>query len=94
MKSLFEIICESEPQNDILVESKAEEIATILKENNLEEGFIGTVLGGIAGMTAGAAIMKAVCKTLGLEKGVLYDVLTSKMVCAAAGAAIGNNLKI
>ena len=35
MKTLFEMICESEQQNDILVESKAEEIATILKENNL-----------------------------------------------------------
>jgi hypothetical protein len=36
--------------------------------------------------------MKAVCKALGLEKGMIYDLLTSKLVCGIAGAAIGNNM--
>lgn len=94
MKDLKEHI---EEQQQMLIESKADEISNAIKESikngeELDEGFFGTLLGGVAGMTAGAAIMKAVCKTLGIEKGLIFDLLTSKVVCAAAGAAIGNNL--
>jgi hypothetical protein len=35
--------------------------------------------------------MKAVCKALGIEKGMIYDLLTSKLVCGIAGAAIANH---
>jgi hypothetical protein len=36
--------------------------------------------------------MKAICKALGVEKGMIYDLLTSKLVCGIAGAAIANNM--
>ena len=79
-------------QRELLIESKSDEIAKMLKEGQeIDEGFFSTVLGGLAGVTLGASIMKAVCKALGLEKGMIYDLLTSKLVCGIAGAAIANH---
>lgn len=90
MTSLYENITE---ERRLLIESKSDEIAKALKEGQeIDEGFFSTVLGGLAGVTAGASIMKAVCKALGLEKGLVYDLLTSKLVCGIAGAAIANNM--
>ena len=90
MKNLQEHITES---REMLIESKSEEIAKALLEGQqLDEGFFSTMLGGLAGVTVGAAVMKAVCKAIGLEKGILYDTLTSKLVCGIAGAAIANNI--
>jgi uncharacterized membrane protein YeaQ/YmgE (transglycosylase-associated protein family) len=90
MTSLYENITE---ERRLLIESKSDEIAKALKEGQeIDEGFFSTVLGGLAGVTAGASIMKAVCKALGLEKGLVYDLLTSKLVCGIAGAAIANNI--
>lgn len=78
-------------QKEALIESKSSEIASAINEGAVDEGFLSSIIGGLAGMTAGASVMKAVCKALGIEKGIIYDMLTSKMVCAAAGAAIANN---
>lgn len=89
MNTLYENITK---EKALLIESKSEEIAKMIKEGNIDEGFLGALVGGLAGLTAGATIMKAVCKALGLEKGILYDMLTSKIICAAAGAAIGKNI--
>lgn len=90
MKSLSEQIIE---QRELLIESKSDEIAQAIKEGQeIDEGFLATMLGGLAGITAGASIMKAVCKALGLEKGLIYNLLTSKLVCGVAGAAIANNI--
>ena len=36
--------------------------------------------------------MKAVARVLGVEKGILYDLLTSKVCCAAIGAVMGNRI--
>ena len=38
------------------------------------------------------AIMKAVCGALGVERGVLYDLLTSKLVNTAVGGKLGLRL--
>lgn len=90
MKSIHEQIIED---RELLIEQKSDEIAQAIKEGQeIDEGFFSAVLGGLAGVTVGASIMKAVCKALGLEKGMIYDLLTSKMVCGIAGAAIANNL--
>ena len=90
MKNLYEQIKE---QKEMLIESKSDELAQmILEGQEINEGFFGTLLGGLAGVTIGATVMKAVCKALGLEKGMIYDLLTSKLVCGIAGAAIANNL--
>ena len=72
-----------------VVDEVSDKLAKAIKENNVDEGFIGSLVGGLAGATIGASIMKAVCKALGVTEGPLYNTLTSRAVCAVAGAAIG-----
>ena len=62
------------------------------KENNIpiEEGILGAIVGGVAGMTMGPAIMKAVCKCLGVdEKGQFGQLLTSRLMLTALGTYMG-----
>lgn len=93
MKNLKQHINEITEQKQLLIESKSDELAKmILEGQEINEGLFSTLLGGLAGVTIGATVMKAVCKALGLEKGMIYDLLTSKLVCGIAGAAIANNL--
>lgn len=90
MTNLYEHITK---EKQMLIETKSNELANMIKEGKeINEGFLSTFVGGLAGITIGSTIMKAVCKALGLEKGPIYDLLTSKLVCGIAGAAIGNNL--
>ena len=72
------------------------ESAEIAKEENvpledvLDEGIFGALVGGIAGATVGPAIMKAVCKVLGIsETGTLGNLLTSRVVLAAICGELG-----
>ncbi len=56
----------------------------------LEEGILGGIVGGIAGATLAPAIMKTICKILGIqENGTLGQLLTSKLVLGAMGAQLG-----
>ena len=56
----------------------------------LEEGLLGGIVGGIAGATLAPAIMKSICKILGIqENGTLGQLLTSKLVLSAIGAQLG-----
>lgn len=59
------------------------------KEEELYEG----VFGGIVGFLAGPSVGKIVARALGLEKGILYDLITSRLVSAAIGSAIQKELK-
>lgn len=59
------------------------------KDENLYEG----VFGGIIGFLAGPSVGKIVARALGLEKGILYDLITSRLVSAAIGNAIQKELK-
>ena len=64
------------------------------KENNipLDEGIIGALTGGLIGATVGPAVMKAVCKILGVdERGQSGSLLTSRMMTTALGATMGWN---
>ena len=72
------------------------ESAEIAKKENLplkdvlDEGIFGSLVGIAAGATIGPAIMKAVCKVLGIdEKGVLGNLMTSRVVLAAMGSQLG-----
>lgn len=90
MKTIQETI---EEQREMIVEAKSDELAQMIQSGaEIDEGVLGTLLGGLAGLTAGAAIMKAVCKSLGLKEGLMYNLLTSKVICGVAGAAIGNKI--
>ena len=62
------------------------------KENNipLDEGIGKAILGAAAGVTVGPAIMKAVCRVLGIsETGALGNLMTSRLVLTALGGYLG-----
>lgn len=62
------------------------------KENNipLDEGIGKAILGAAAGVTVGPAIMKGVCKVLGIsETGALGNLMTSRLVLTALGGYLG-----
>ena len=68
------------------------QILTEAKENNipLDEGIGKAILGATAGVTVGPAIMKAVCKVLGIsEGGALVNLMTSRLVLTALGGYLG-----
>jgi len=55
----------------------------------MDEGLFTALLGGVAGSTIGPAIMKAVCRVLGIsEQGSLGKLLTSSLVLGALGAEL------
>ena len=56
----------------------------------IEEGIIGALVGGIAGVTLAPSLMKAVCKVLGVDtKGQFGSLLTSRLVLGAVCAELG-----
>ena len=62
------------------------------KENNipLDEGIGKAILGAAAGVTVGPAIMKSVCKVLGIsETGALGNLMTSRLVLTALAGYLG-----
>jgi hypothetical protein len=77
-----------------LEESQRQEVQDILvkfgdkKINELDEGILGSILGGLTGFVVGPAIGKVIANALGIEKGIIYDMLTSRLVGAALGSAI------
>lgn len=58
------------------------------KIKDMDEGLIGKILGGITGFVIGPSIGKVIANSLGIEKGIIYDMLTSRLVGAALGSAI------
>lgn len=56
----------------------------------MDEGLFTALLGGVAGATIGPAIMRAICKILGIsETGTLGKLMTSSLVLAALGSELG-----
>jgi len=55
---------------------------------DLDEGILSSIVGGAAGFLVGPALGKAIAKALGVQKGILFDMLTSRLVTTALGAAI------
>lgn len=57
------------------------------------EGFFGSIFGGLAGFALGKTVGKMIAKVLGIApKGVMYDLLTSRLVGAALGVALGKKV--
>lgn len=74
-------------QYDSIIETlqKAKE-----EQRPINEGLFSSILGGVAGMSFGPAVMKAVCKALGVDvKGTFGSLLTSRLVLTAVGTEIG-----
>ena len=60
-------------------------------EELTNEGFLGSIFGGLTGFALGKTIGKTVAKVLGIHRGIFYDLLTSRLVGAGLGAAIGKS---
>ena len=73
----------------IEVENASEQIAELIKNGALDEGIIKSLVGGLTGATIGPSIGKAICKALGIERGLLYDLFTSRIFTTAVAAYIG-----
>lgn len=58
-------------------------------EECIKEGILGGLVGAITGATFGPAVGKAICDALGITRGVLYDLFTSKLVTGAICAKLG-----
>lgn len=58
-------------------------------DGTMDEGFFGKILGGVTGFLVGPTLGKVIAKALGIEKGVLFDMFTSRLVSTALGSAIG-----
>ena len=71
------------------VENTSEQIAEMIKKGEIDEGAIGSLIGGLTGVTIGPSIGKAVCKALEIEKGLLYDLFTSRIFTTAVASYIG-----
>ncbi len=57
------------------------------------EGLFGSIFGGLAGFALGKTVGKMIAKVLGINnKGVMYDMLTSRLVGAALGIALGKKI--
>lgn len=87
-KHEVEHLTESEVQQ---AERVYTEFSQVLREHgieNLDEGILGSIFGGIAGFVVGPAVGKVIANALGIEKGVLFDMLTSRLVGTALGASL------
>ena len=56
---------------------------------DMDEGFFGSIAGGLTGMTIGPAIGRAICKALGITSGMLYNLFTSRLFTTAVATYIG-----
>lgn len=76
-------IFEAEKAYDVILEK-------IKNGEEIEEGFLGGLIGGATGFLVGPAIGKAICTALGIkEDGVLGKLLTSRLVTTSIGIALG-----
>lgn len=93
-RTLNEFITLSDSDFQFLNESERQEVQEILKKfgdkkiNELDEGILGSILGGLTGFIVGPSIGKVIANSLGIDKGIIYDMLTSRLVTAALGSAI------
>lgn len=60
--------------------------------SKLDEAFFGKLLGGVAGFLVGPTIGRIIANALGIDKGILYDMFTSRLVSTALGSAIAKSV--
>lgn len=99
-KELEALMNESVDQNsideaiDAFIKKANEEGYTLqqLQEELANEGFIGSILGGLTGFALGQAVGRMVANALGVEKGLLFDLMTSRIIGAAIGYHLGKRI--
>lgn len=65
-------------------------VEKLQKGEPIDEGLLGSIIGGTAGLLVGPAIGRAICRALGIEEnGTLGKLLTSRLVTTAIGIALG-----
>ena len=93
-KPISEYIKLNESDFSYMNESEKQEVQEILvkfgdkKVSELDEGILGSILGGLTGLVVGPAIGRVIANSLGIDRGIIYDLLTSRLVGAALGSAI------
>ena len=84
-----ELTEEEERQIDIAVDNFVSEYMDsdkdieTLQHEIMNEGLLGSILGGLTGFALGKSVGKIIAKVLGIQKGIFYDLLTSRLVGAA-----------
>jgi len=63
-----------------------------LNEEVTNEGLLGSIIGGLTGFALGKSVGVMIARVLGVEKGIFYDLLTSRLVGAALGASLGKRI--
>lgn len=89
MKKISDEYCELNESQMQLVNESADKIAEILSKGEIDEGILGGIIGGLTGMTMGPAIGKAICKALGIQSGMLYNLLTSRAFTTMVASYLG-----
>ena len=92
MKTLEEVANEQNQINESFIYDDMIQKLQEAKEAGtpIDEGLIGALVGGIAGVTIAPSIMKAVCKILGVDpKGQFGSLITSRLVLGALCAEMG-----
>lgn len=89
MKKISEEVEQLNESQLLEVENTSEQIAELIKNGQIDEGIIKSLIGGLTGATIGPSIGKAICKALGIERGLLYDLLTSRIFTTAVASYIG-----
>jgi len=63
-----------------------------LNEEITNEGLLGSIIGGLAGFALGKSVGTMIARVLGIERGIFYDLLTSRLVGTALGASLGKRV--
>jgi len=91
----FEFLTEEEnfmvDEYVLLIENEMKEEGKTI--HTIDEGFFGRILGGAAGFLVGPTIGKIIARALGIEKGIIFDLLSSRLVSTALGASIAKHLE-
>lgn len=64
-------------------------IADAANGKEVDEGVLAGILGGGIGLALGPKVGQAICNALNIQKGVLYDLLNSRLVTSAICAKLG-----
>lgn len=90
MKKISDEFCELNESQMKIVNEASEKIAGMISnKKEIDEGMLSSIIGGLTGVTIGPAIGRAICKALGIQSGMLYNLLTSRAFTTLVASYIG-----